>query len=466
MVEEKTVRLYQQYNPWWATTKLPKKFRFPYERPLFGELKKIIKKQKSVTLVGPRRAGKTVLLYQLIEFLLGQGVDPQRIFYLGCDDPSLAIVEHPVADAIDFLEKIIYRKPLLEKRGTFYLIFDEIQGVSKWGEYFKKYIDLGYPVRFLAAGSSSIKMIKTTKESLVGRGVEIRVLPFSFGEFLQLTKKDVFGKEQWSLIDIFNRKDFEKGAQIIYQKGIKKTEELRRSLEEYLIFGGFPETYGMSFSEANSYLKTQVIERVLFRDIPEVVDVRNPELLRQLLIFLSNETANVVNFTNLCSKFASRHETISSYLFYLESSFLINILKKYSRGGLARAKSWPKIHVGDSAVVNAMLNLEKEILVKPALLGRVIEGLVANSLRSKSGFNSFYWRERDKEVDLILEKGGKVLPIEVKSGDRVQKKELQGLFSFQGKFGNEWAILITKDQFEIDKELVKIPLWLFLLLKF
>lgn len=466
MAEEKTLRLYQQYNPWWTTGKVPGKFHFPYKRFLFRQLKRAVKDQKSVILVGPRRAGKTVLLYQLIENLLNQGVDPQKIFYLACDDPSLAIAEHPVADAIDFFEKIIYQQSLLKKQGRFYLIFDEIQGLPKWAEYFKKYADLGYPVRFLASGSSSIKMIKTTKESLVGRGVEIQVLPFSFSEFLQLTNENVFKEKQRPLINIFKRNELEKEARILYKKGIKRIEVLENSLQKYLVFGGFPETYGMSFQEANSYLKTQVIERVIFRDIPRVVEIRNPELLRQLLIFLSNETANVVSFSNLCSKLASRYETISSYLFYLESSFLINILKKYSRGGLARAKTWPKIHIGDPAIVNAMLNLEKEILSKPELLGRVTEGMVANFLRSKQGFNSFYWRERDKEVDLILERGGRVLPIEVKNKSRVQKKELKALFSFQEKFKSKWSLLITKDQFEIENNLIKIPLWLFLLLRF
>ena len=192
-IEEKTVRLYQQYNPWWATAKIPGKFSFSYKRSLFEELKKTIRRQKSVTLVGPRRAGKTVLLYQFIEFLLDRGIEPQKIFYLACDDPSLTVAEHPVADAINFLEEIIYQKSLLRKKGRFYLIFDEIQGVPKWAEYFKKYLDLGYPIRFFASGSSSIKMIRTSKESLVGRGVEIQVLPFSFKEFLQLNGQDFLG---------------------------------------------------------------------------------------------------------------------------------------------------------------------------------------------------------------------------------------------------------------------------------
>jgi predicted AAA+ superfamily ATPase len=236
-------------------------------------------------------------------------------------------------------------------------------------------------------------------------------------------------------------------------------------MEDYFIYGGFPETYQMPANEAMSYLKTQFVERVLFRDIPEVVAVRNPHLLQQLLTFLSSESANIVNFTNLGSRFSARYETISAYLFYLESAFLISVLRKYSRGGMSRAKSWPKIHLQDPAVTGSMLNLGNEVLTRPGILGRLAEGIVANFLL-REGLPVFYWRQRDKEVDIILERKGKILPVEVKYASPVDRRELSGLRSFQTRYGTQWALIITEDEFRIEDNIVYLPLWLFLLMNF
>lgn len=462
-MEEKLARLYNQHNPWWEKKEIPSKFRLPYKRALFNRIVNLTQKGQNVILVGPRRVGKTVLLYQFIQSLLTQGLDPHRIFYLAGDDPSLLVQEHPVSDAIEFKEKIIFRKSLREVGGQFYFIFDEVQGIRKWAEYFKRFIDLGYPICFLASGSSSLKMVKTTKESLVGRAMEVIAYPFSFKEFLEL--KYNFEHFEPEPVDIFHREEFSSRANVLYKAGLKRIELITRAMGDYFIYGGFPETYQMPANEVMSYLKTQVVERVLFRDIPDVVALRNPHLLQQLLTFLSSESANIVNFTNLSSRFSARYETISAYLFYLESAFLICILKKYSRGGMARAKSWPKIHLQDPAVIGSMLNLGREVLTRPEILGRVAEGVVANLLL-REGLPVFYWRQRDKEADVILERRGRVLPIEIKYTSPVDTRELSGIRSFQAQYRTQWALVITEDEFRIEEKIVYLPLWLFLLMNF
>lgn len=460
-MEEKLARLYNQYNPWWEKRGIPQKYQFPYRRELFGKIVDLVRQGQNIILVGPRRVGKTVVLYQFIQFLLDEGVDSKRIFYLAGDDPSLTAEEHPVADAVRFLEKIVVGKSLRDEKEKYYLIFDEIQGIEKWAEYFKKYIDLGYPLYLLASGSSSIKMIKTTRQSLIGRAIEVTAYPFSFKEFLSL--KYNFSFPQASPLDIGQPQIIKDQVESLYREGLGKIDLVKKALEDYFIYGGFPETYRMPESEVASYLKTQVIERVLFRDIPDVVEIRNPHLLQQILTFISSESANIINFTNLSSKFSARYETISTYLFYLESAFLINILRKYSRSGLTRAKTWPKVHIQDPALTCAMLNLEREIFTRPQILGRIAEGIVA-SLFCRLDLPYFYWRQRDKEVDIVLEKKGKVLPVEVKYAPQLDKRELSGLRSFQSKYNPECALVITQSEFKAEEEIIYLPLWVLLLM--
>jgi hypothetical protein len=183
------------------------------------------------------------------------------------------------------------------------------------------------------------------------------------------------------------------------------------------------------------------------------------------LTFVSSESANIINFTNLSSKFSTRYETISTYLLYLESAFIINILKKYSRGGLAKAKSWPKVHIQDPAFTNCMLNLGRDVLTRSEIMGRIAEG-IAVGLLSRFGFPVFYWRQRDKEVDIILEKRGKLLPIEIKYTSQVDTRELSGIRSFEAKYKTQRALVITKDKFKVEENIFYLPLWLFLLMNF
>lgn len=461
-MNEKLAAIYHQYNPWWEGKDIPSKYRFPFKRELFNKINKLAQKGDSTILIGPRRVGKTVLLYQFVQSLLEGGFEPRRIFFLAGDDPSLVIREHPVSDAISFLEEFVFKKSLRELGGRFYLIFDEIQGIKRWAEYFKKFLDLGYPVCFLASGSSSIKMVKTTRESLVGRATEILTLPFSFREFLRL--KYGLDPPAAEPFDLLNPDDYAARLDSVYREGLDRIETIGKAMNAYFIFGGFPETYTMPENEAADYLKNQVVERVLFRDIPEVIELKNPYLLQQLFNFVSSETANIASFANLCSRFAARYETVSAYLLYLESAFLINILKKYSRGGMAPARSWPKVHIQDPAVANAMMNLGDQLFARPDIQGRITEGIVVSALKN-TGASLFYWRERDKEVDIVLSRGDRILPIEVKYTSRpAGGREISGIKSLKTKYKFSRALVITRDKYDLQGEIIYIPLWLFLLL--
>jgi len=117
----------------------------------------------------------------------------------------------------------------------------------------------------------------------------------------------------------------------------------------------------------------------------------------------------------------------------------------------------------DPAVANSMLNLGRDILNRSEILGRIAEGITVNAL-SRAGFFAFYWRHRDKEVDIILGKKGKILPIEVKYASKVEQRDLSGIISFQNKYRTQWAVVITKDKFTIEENFIYLPLWFFLLM--
>lgn len=448
-------KIYIDYNPWWEGKTIPSKYIFNTKRRLFGIIKKNIEKSNIISLVGPRRVGKTVLLYQLIESFLKQNIDPKNIFYLSCDDPSIIVEKHIVEDSLDFYEKNIIQNSIKNMRKTIYFFLDEIQKSERWAEYLKKYVDLGYPVKFVVSGSSSIKMIKNSRESLVGRSKEYVLPPLSFSEFINWEEEKLEAFE-------FNPLNFDQ-LRSLYKKLFVNKRKYFLVFNRFIRKGGFPETYSMSWRERSDYLKKDVVERVIFRDIPETTKIKNPNLTARLLTFSCYETANILSFQNLSQKLAARFETVSEHLFYLEYSFLISLLRKFSRGGLAVAKSQPKVHGIDPSLILALANKDEVIFTERDFLGRLVESTVVSHLRFSLGFDRlFFWRDERSEVDIIVNLAKSVLPIEVKYTNIFKKSDFSGLSRFQAKYKNKKAFVLTDDFFGREEEKIFLPVWFFL----
>lgn len=455
-------KLYEQYNPWWQNQGIPADFQFATKRKLFDQLVPEFKNKKIISIVGLRRVGKSVLIYQLIEHVLAQKINPQRIFYLKTDDPLLEIQKNIISDAVDFYEDAIAQKDLSKSSHTVFFFLDEVQKVEKWGEYLKRYYDLGYNIKFFITGSSSIQMIKTSKESLAGRNKEYILPPLSFKEAVNWQKKDkkikaisqdkIFSHQVWSSI-----------LKQANQQLKLKTREFGFLLNKYLSKGGFPELY-FNKEDPYNYIKNQIVDRVIKRDIPEVTGIKNSTLLQQVLILIAKESGNIFSLREISRKLGINFETVASYLFYLEESFLINIFRKYSRGGYSQAKTRPKIHISDVGILSAASGLREEVWRNPGIAGRTIEGIVANNLKFNfSDTNLFFWRDKQGEIDLVLERGGKKLPIEVKYQKNVLKNRFTSLERFREKYNTEFSLIITKEDLKIGKDKIFIPFWMFLL---
>jgi predicted AAA+ superfamily ATPase len=219
----------------------------------------------------------------------------------------------------------------------------------------------------------------------------------------------------------------------------------------------------MTLEERVDYFKKEVVERVIFRDIPEITKIKNPNLTVRLLTFSSYETGNIISFQNLSQKLGARFETISEYLFYLESSFLITLLKKFSRGGLTIAKSQPKICVNDSSLILALTGKKDIIFGEKEFLGRLIESMVVSHLRFSLDKDAiFFWRDERGEVDIIVNLGKNVLPIEVKFKNKFERSDFTTIYRFQKKFGTKKSLTLTEDFFSQEEGKIFIPVWLFL----
>ncbi len=462
--------LLEQYNPWWQGKAIPRPYHFEMAREQLAGLEKQTKDiRRAAALVGPRRIGKTVLLYQLIDWLI-QHNDPKRVIFLKADDPGISVEENVVSELIETIEKILSLGPIAELSKPIFVVLDEVQAVPRWAEYLKRYLDLGWPIKFIVSGSASINIVKTTRESLAGRVSEIIVGPMTFRESFNWLGNSL---PPLSADQLFDSSKFSNRAGRLWKKfstGQKSTAGL---FETFITLGGFPELIYRYFvrqeayrqSEITDYLKSQVVERVLFRDIPELTGLKNTYFLQQLFTLLARESGSVVNLREISRKFGVSFQTVQSHLWYLHQAYLISMLRKYGRGGMSQARTQPKIHLTDTGVIASLTNFGREVLLNPELTGKLVESATASALRFYlPGAEMFFYRDQRGEVDLVLGRGATVVPIEVKFRRQALREDYGYLTSFVRKYRSPYAIVITQREFEWRQKLFFLPAWFFGLL--
>ena len=460
LTDEELLQVLVKMNPWWQTNQVPNHLKKDKNRKILSELQSFIDEDRITSLIGLRRVGKTTLLYQLIDHLLDDE-SKENVLYASLDDVTLIDLKKPVKRIFE-----VYKNKVKKDEGMTYLFLDEIEFDETWELELKNIWDREN-VKIFISGSSSLK-IKRSKESLVGRIHTIRLPPLSFYDFMS------FDGVELDMGD--HRKEFQKrllrGSEEAYDAVENCTYELnllkedaRSNLNRYLIRGGFPETFSVDKIDIwQRFLKEDVVDRVLFRDIPEIHDVRDRKLLVSLIQFVAAESSSLFSYNSLSQDLGARNETISNYMTYLENSFLVHIHRNYTSSYQKKIRSRKKIYMADTGLRYALLNKDDEILSDAREMGVGIENLIAIALESMADrydADLFYWRDK-YEVDFVLEKE-KPVPIEVKYKKEIRNSDLRGLKKFKEEHGED-GIVITKDRMDYQNDMVFIPAWAFLTL--
>lgn len=430
------------YNPWWTKGAVPRHMLKEFKRHAFYRLKNYMKLNRILVLKGPRRVGKTTILYQLIDDMLHENTKPENILYLSLDDPKLKIDFDRI---LDFYQTKILKNNLLDS-GTVYVILDEVQFLENWQHYVKKYYDRNYPVKFMISGSSAT-LIRQGAESLMGRTVEETLLPFSFREFFEYHAKEKIETKRLGEIDLVHLKKYEAKAKIIFEK--------------YMLKGGFPNIFEVEETEVwQKLVKDDIIDKAIYRDIVSSYDIKKPELLEKLVFYLADITGQILNVTNISGSIGLSREYANRYIHYLKSAYLVFTLKKYSKSVEKTVRSNEKVFIIDQGIANALLN---KIKISDLFAGHLAETMVAKHLINHE---SYYWKNH-YEIDFVVKARNTLIPIEVKYQAQINNSDLKGLGSFMEKFKIGRGIVVTKDLFDTkaigNRELLFVPAWLFLL---
>lgn len=306
----------QNENVWWDE---PHRIFEPYLTfrrrayfKLFFPLVSNLSVNRAVLLMGPRRVGKTVLIHHAIQALLDQRVDPRRICYLAVDHP---IYTGCRLDQLVELYSEAAGIPL--SAGPAYIFFDEIQYLKGWERHLKVLVD-NYPhIRFTASGSAAAALRFKSHESGAGRFTDFLLPPLTFHEYLDLLNQSdsvSFGPDGVITPDI---------------------DSLNTRFIHYLNFGGYPEVLLSDTiqSDPARFIKSDIIDKVLLRDLPGLYGIKDIQELNYLFTTLAFNTANEVSLEQLSQHSGVAKNTIKRYIEYLEAAFLIKVVHRISRSG-------------------------------------------------------------------------------------------------------------------------------------
>jgi predicted AAA+ superfamily ATPase len=408
----------EELNHWWKEKRVKEEFIPITKRQLFHEIKKDLERKQIQVIVGLRRVGKSTILFQLIDELIKNNVNPKNIIYCSFDEPELR--EKRIEEILREYSKITGTDYKNEK---IYLFIDEVQKSKNWIDSTKLIYDNLPNIKILISGSASLNILAEAKKSLAGRAIYYHLKPLSFKEYLEFKGMKIEEKEI-----------------LIYK------ETLEREFENFL-WRSFPEIINETDKIfIKNYIRNSIIEPVILKDLPKEFKNVDIDLVENLINIFFKEPGQYLDVENLSKELRRGKKTIYQTLFYMEFSFLIKRIFNFRPSVRLSSRKLQKVYAFHHSL----------LLPFDVAEDRLIENLVAYELDAR-----YYWRDKIKEVDFLKD----FIPVEVKFREKVKDEDLRWVKEFLEKYGkllnvSKGYIITKNDEGKIDNiELV--PIWLF-----
>lgn len=505
-----------EQNPWWKDDSVPDYLAPSTERPLAKHLWKYVLSsslKRYLIILGPRRVGKTTVMYQTVRHLLNNQIPSDKIQWVRLDHPLLMPLE------LGFIVEEAMKLAKATKEKSLYLFLDELVYAEQWDKWLKTFYDEHWPV-IIIASSSATAALQKGKESGVGRWKEFHLTPYLLTELLQLEKKNIkfptYKKKQclhntmeslakslshiqfnfenerkllislggfpeilsgrkkeeeaileslkkhdierirrefpriWDDIDIDNLQPEDMEGGFNFPPKIKKVEERKSKLLED-IRSEFDEKYKKQiidnrfaretsyFHKAQQTLRSDAIERAIYKDIPQSYRIDSPLTLERLLYVLAGQITGLLSPKEISQDISQVSPlTLERYLNYLIQTYLIFTLSNYDKNERNVQRRQRKAYFVDVAIRNAALLKEKDQIFKdPIELGILQENLVASHLYhlgKQSGVRLYHWRRGRHEVDFIYDDPVYPIAFEIGSSNKHSRSGLKKFLQENPKF--------------------------------
>lgn len=420
----------------------------------------------SVVLRGPRRVGKTVLLRQIMEELLRQGVDPSHILYVAFDEiESLVGIKDPVLSIARWYEQKMLKRSFNELAQTgfsAYILLDEVQNLPAWAPQVKHLVD-NQSVRVLVTGSSSLR-IEAGRDSLAGRITTIDIGTLLLREIALLRYGQEF-KPLWEEngLDTVVKREFWFEA---INRGQQEAAARVKAFADFSERGGYPvahERHDTPWPEMADHLNETVIKRAIQHDLrvgPRGAK-RDGKLLEEVFRLCCRYAGQTPGQSVLVPEIQQAlagnigWNRILNYLRFLDGTLLIRLVQPLELR-LKKRKAPPKICLCDHALraswLQEIIPLDPERLTREPhlqdLAGRLAESTLGYYLGSVPTLDLAHFPERgaEPEVDFVMTVGTRRIPIEVKYRRRIDYHEdTRGLRAFLEKtvYNAPFGLLVT-----------------------
>ena len=412
-----------QWNRWGSAKLSP-----GYPREIVNTILPFLDTSEIVALVGLRRAGKSTILYQLMDQLEKQGVPASAMLHMNFEEPSIA-PQLSLALLDDMYRT--YREQVYPV-GKAYIFFDEIQNVPDWERWVRARNETE-DIKIFITGSSAQLMSRELATLLTGRHVEFFVSPLSFAEYLQFN--NITPPKKQLKIDL--------------------NAELQYALNQYMTWGGLPEIVLSQDDDRKQRLLKQYFEDILFKDVAMRHQIRDVVVLRNIAVHLITQTACLCSINRIANIFGISLEMASTYCHYIAESFLVDFVPYFSLKTAERQRNPQKIHVSDLGFRKiASLSTSPDH-------SKLIETTLYHALKRQHRDDIFYWK-KEHEVDFVIRSGNEIASI-IQVADQFDDpatltREIKSLDIAQQKFPHATSKLVAA-RLPKTKDARIVPLW-------
>lgn len=351
-----------------------------YKREILTKIVNFITSKEIIVLHGARQVGKSTILKILIEDYI-----KTNYFYMDLENREfLELCEKGAETTFNYLIQ-----KGLDRKKKMYLLIDEIQYLSDPSNFLKLFHDHFSEVKLIVSGSSSFDIKKKFKNSLVGRTINFEIYPLNFSEFLLFKEKEYKLSEE--NIELINK-------------------ELIPFYEEYIRFGGYPQIVLESSEEKKKEYLNQIISTYIKKDIRDLAEIRDIDSFNKLVEVLASQSGNLLDLNELSRTLSISRKTLSEYIFLLESTYILKLIRPFYKNTRSELVKTPKIFFIDTGLMH-ILSLRE---FPKNIQGNSFEtSLFSELLKIQKKVN--FWRTTNKqEIDFIIQNKQELFAIEAK----------------------------------------------------
>ena len=430
MDKNEIIKIFGDWNLW------DKDLNSGINRPYYlNKIKNFHESSHIIVITGARRSGKSFIMRQTAKTLIKGGIRKNNILIVNFEDPRFVELNTKILQQI----YDIYLE-FLNPQEKPYLFLDEIQEVKDWEKWVRTIHELD-KAKIIISGSNAKLLSRELSTLLTGRHLDLVIFPLSFKEFLRF--RDV---------------DLSKRFEIV-----NKEIEIKRLLREYIEFGSFPEVV---LGGEKKQILLNYFEDILNKDIVRRFKIRKSKELISLAKFYLGNISSLITFSSLVRTLNISADTVEKFSRYLEDTFILFFLKRFSYKFREQEKSPRKVYAIDVGLANTVgFRFSQN-------MGRFAENLVFLELKRKevlaSNLEIYYWKDvNHREVDFLIKENLKVKQLiqvcwEVNRPE-TKNREIRALLKAMKEFNLEEGLIIT-DDYEAEenikgKKINYIPLW-------